>query len=191
MSKYKYYFRQPKSEIVKDILRLLAIAGAIYIAASSPYFISDLRKNIKRWQKYKRKKFYNAFYRLQKEGCIDVREKNRQIYIALTEKGKRKAGRLQIDAMEIKKPKKWDGKWRILIFDISQFKKFYREALRGKLKNLGFRQLQKSVWIHPYDCQDEINVLKDFFGLKEKEMRLILAEDIGDEGFFKRIFKLK
>ena len=100
------------------------------------------------------------------------------------------AGWLQIDALKINRPKKWDGKYRIIIFDIAQLKKFYREALRGKLKELGFYPLQKSVWIHPFDCRDEIEVLREFFGLDQKEMRLIVSEDIGPDGWLKKIFKI-
>jgi len=46
--KYKYYFKKPKSMIVKDILAWLATAGVTYIAASSPYFALNLTRNIKR-----------------------------------------------------------------------------------------------------------------------------------------------
>jgi len=190
MSKYKYYFRQPKSEIVKDILRCLATAGLLYIAASSPYFVLQLQKSIKNWRRYNKKRFYNVFYRLRKNGYIEVGKRNHQIYIKLTEEGKKKAGRFQIDALEIKRPKKWDKKWRIVIFDISQLKKFYREAFRGKLKELGFYPLQKSVWVHAFDCRDEIETLKEFFGLNDREIRLIIAEDIGEADFLKKIFKL-
>ena len=96
----------------------------------------------------------------------------------------------QIDDLKIKKPKKWDRKWRVLIFDIAQLKKIYREALRGKLKVLGFYQLQKSVWVHPFDCKAEIKMLKDFFGLSDREIRLIVAENIGEYGEIKKFFKM-
>jgi len=189
--KYKYYFKKPKSEIVKDILQWLAIAGAVYIAASSPYFALNLTRNIKKWRRYKkRKRLGEVFKRLQKQGCIEIRKKNYQIFIRLTEKGKKIAGWFQIDALKIKRPKKWDGKWRILIFDIAQLKKIYREALRGKLKELEFYPLQKSVWVHPFDCRAEVELLKDFLGLSEKEVRLIIAEDIGKNDALKRFFNL-
>jgi DNA-binding transcriptional regulator PaaX len=190
MGKYKYYFRKPKSEIVKDIFYWLILTGAVAIAATSPYFLLNLLKSFKHGQKYKRKKVYDTFYRLKKEGCIEIKKINHQIYISLTEKGRKKAGWLQIDTLKIKEPEKWDKKWRIVIFDISQLKKFYREAFRGKLKELGFFPLQKSVWIHPFNCRDEIDLLRDFFGLKEKETRLIIAEDIGKDDWLKKIFKL-
>lgn len=190
MTKYKYYFRKPRSEIVKDIFKWLAVAGMVYIAVSSPYFVLNLQKNFKKWRKYKNTKISDAFSRLKKEGCLKVEKRNHQIYISLTEKGKRKAGWLQIDSLKINKPKKWDKKWRIVMFDISQLKKFYRDTFRGKLKELGFYPLQKSVWIHPFDCRDEVGLLKEFFGLSDKELRLIVAEDIGKDDCFQKNFEL-
>src|SRR3989338_1231659 len=120
MSKYKYYFKKPKSEIVKDIFKGLAITGAISVAATSPYFAVNILKALKNSKKYEKKRIRDTFYRLKKEGCINIEEANHQIYISLTEEGRRKAGRLQIDALKINAPKRWDGKWRIVIFDIPQ-----------------------------------------------------------------------
>jgi len=100
------------------------------------------------------------------------------------------AGWLQIDALKIRRPQKWDRKWRIVIFDISELKKFYREAFRGKLKELGFYPLQKSVWVHPFECRDEIELLRKFFSLDQKELRLIIAQDIGPDDWLREIFKI-
>jgi DNA-binding transcriptional regulator PaaX len=191
MSKYKYYFKKPRSGIVKDILSWLAIAGAVYIAASSPYFAINLMRNLKKGKRYEKKKIYDAFYNLQRQGCVEIRKRNHQIYIALTEKGRKVAGRFQIDSLKINKPKKWDRKWRLVIFDIAQLQNLKRSAFRGKLKELGFYPLQKSVWVHPYQCKDEIKLLRDFFGLGKKEIRLITAEDIEDDNFLRKIFRLK
>ena len=190
MSKYRYYFRKPKSEIAKDILGSLIIGGMIAVAATSPFFIVNLIKGLKGLKKYPNKKVYDNFYKLRKQGLVDFYKKNNQIYISLTEKGKKKAGWMQIDALKIKKPKKWDGKWRILLFDIMETKKFHREALRGKLIELGFRLLQKSAWVIPYECKDEIGLLKSFFGLSDKEVKLVVAQSIEGEKELKERFKL-
>lgn len=190
MTKYKYYLRKPRSEIIKDILLVLATGGLICLAATSPYFGVNLIRGISRWKKHKPRKLTDAFKRLQKRGCIEIEVIRNQIYIRLTKEGRKLAGWMQIDALRIKRPKKWDGNWRLVIFDISQMKKSHREALRGKLKQLGFYPLQKSVWIHPFECRDEIELLRDFFGLSEKEMRLIVARDIGKDDWLKKHFKL-
>lgn len=76
------------------------------------------------------------------------------------------------------------------MFDIPQEKKISREALRGKLKELGFHQLQKSVWIYPFECRVEMELLQDFFGLSHSEMRLIIAENIGDDSGLRLDFDL-
>ncbi|MBI2041973.1 MAG: hypothetical protein HYT20_03070 [Candidatus Nealsonbacteria bacterium] len=191
MSKYKYYFAKPRSEIVKDALKGLAVTGAICIAATSPYFATNLLRGLQNGKKYnKSKKIYDTFYNLKRQGYINIENKNHQIYISLTREGKKKAGRFQIDSLKINKPKKWDKKWRLVIFDIAQLKRLQRNAFRGKLKELGFCPLQKSVWVHPYKCNDEIGLLREFFGLSQKEIRLIIAEDIEEERFLRKIFKL-
>lgn len=191
MSKYKYYLKQPKSEIVKDILRVLVISGAIVVAATSPYFVQNILKAFKNAKKYPNKKIYDAFYKLKKDGSINFYEKSGQIFISLTEKGKHKAGWMQINDLRIKKPKKWDGLWRILLFDIEEKKKLHREALRGKLMQLDFKLFQKSAWIIPYECRDEVETLKSFFGLSNKDIKLLVVKNIEDEEIFKKKFNLQ
>lgn len=191
MTQYKYYFRKPKSEITKDIFKWLATASAICIAATSPYFSINLTRNLGKWRQYKRRNVYDAFYNLRKQGCINIVNINHQVRISLTEEGKKKAGWLQIDALKIKKPKRWDGNWRLVIFDIAQLKKLYRDSFRGKLKELGFSPLQKSIWVHPFECGDEIELLRNFFGLSEKELRLVIAKNIGDDGALRKLFKVE
>lgn len=190
MSKYKYYFKQPKSEIAKDVLGVLIIGGILAIAATSPFFVQNLIKGFKKLKKYPNKKVYDTFYKLKQQGFINFYQKNNQIYISLTKKGKKKAGWMQIDDLKIKKPKKWDGAWRILLFDIAEKRKIQREALRGKLIELGFKLFQKSVWIIPYGCSDEIKLLKSFFGLSDKDVKLLVVKNIEGERELMERFKL-
>jgi len=127
---------------------------------------------------------------LKKEGYINFGFSNHQLYISLTSEGRKKAGRFQIDFLEIKKPVKWDGKWRVVIFDIPDKYRVKREAFRGKLRELGFYRLQKSVWVHPYNCRDEIELLRNFFGLDKKELCVIIADAIENSDFIKKGFSL-
>lgn len=193
MSQYKYYFRKPKSEIVKDVLTGLILTGAICVAATSPYFGVNLMRyfrHAKKYRKSEKKNIYNAFYRLRKQGCLEFNLRNHQLYISLTEKGKKMAGRFQIDSLKVKKPLRWDRKWRVVIFDIPDRFRVKREAFRGKLKEIGLYQLQKSVWVYPYDCRDEIELLREFFGLDKKQVCLIVADDIEETLYTRKVFKL-
>lgn len=188
---HQNYFRSTKSEIVVDILQTIFFAGLVTITvSSSPYFLTNLLKYFTKLRKYPNKKVYDNFYILRKRGLINFETRKGQMFISLTEKGKHKAGWMQIDKLKIKKPKKWDKKWRMVMFDIAQMKRQYREALRGKLKQLGFYLFQKSIWVIPYECNKEITMLKDFFGLKDNEIRLITIDDIGEDGELREFFKL-
>jgi len=187
---YKYYLRKPKGEIVKDILLWLAIGGAVAVSAPSPYFGMNLARSFLKGKKHKPKSTVNAFYRLYKQGYIALEKKRHQYYISLTQEGRKKAGFYQINTLEIRKPKQWDKKWRIVMFDIPHRNRFVREALRGALKQLGFHLLQKSVWIHPFACKDEIDLLRSFFGLTLDELRLVVAQDIGESTNLKKVFHL-
>jgi len=174
-------------KITKNILKGLLIAGVVCIAASSPYFAVNLCRNIslsskrKNFVKAKDFQFNNAFYYLKRNGYLNIKRKNHQIYVSLTQEGKKKAGKFLIDDLEIKKPRKWDKKYRILIFDIPNKFRIKRDALRGKLKELGFYKIQQSVWAHPYDCEKEINLLREFFGLSGQQLILITGEIENDK----------
>jgi len=190
ITKYKYYFRKPKSAITKDIFKWLCVAGCIAIATSSPYFVRNVIRSRANFKKYSNRKVSSTFDRLRREGFLTIKTHRKQIYISLTEKGRQKAGMFQIDSLVVKRPKRWDKKWRLIIFDITEKSRVVREALRGKLKDLGFRRFQKSVWIHPFDCSAEIELLKDFFNLSDKEVQLVVVEKIKGDYSWRKIFGL-
>ena len=85
----------------------------------------------------------------------------------LTSKGEKKLQHIFIDEVIIKAPKKWDGKWRLVIYDLPVRFKKARNAFRWKLKDLGFFQFQKSAWIYPYPCEGEMLFVADFFGVRK------------------------
>ena len=92
MGAYAYYFRKPKSEIVKDIFTWLLVGGVIAIAATSPYFVPNLLKAHTKWRKYPSRKVSDTFYQLRKKGLIHFETTNQQIYISLTKEGAKRAG---------------------------------------------------------------------------------------------------
>lgn len=182
----------------KTILKALLLVGVLTIASTSPYFWPAVLKAYfqdKKYQKFyknkaQRKHFLSTFSYLKSKGLINIHQKNKQIYISLTEKGKQRANQYQINDLEIRKPRKWDKKWRVIIFDIKHEHRIKREALRGKLKELNFYKLQKSVWIHPFNCSSEISLLRKFFGLNKDELKIILAQKIEDDKKVKKEYTL-
>ena len=174
----------------KEFLIFLLISGGIVAAMSiTPALLAPaiLFANIGKNKKSK-EKFKNTFYYLKREGFISAKNKK----ISLTKKGLNSAIRHYINSeMEKKRQgRKWGNTWWILIFDISHNKKAKRNALRHFIKKLGMRQLQKSVWVYPFDCSRELQLIKNFFNLKDDEVRLIVSKDIGDNKELKKLFHI-
>lgn len=172
------------------------MAGGFTIACSSPNFarralpllLSHMKYNLGRNDR--KHNFSNTFYYLKKRGLINASYSGKQLFISLSEEGRKLAGKYQIDDMKIVKPKKWDRQWRILIFDIPDKYKIKREALRGKLKELNLYQLQKSVWVCPYNFGKEVEILRNFFAFTKREMKIIIASSIQDDIEVRKFFKL-
>lgn len=134
----------------------------------------------------KKQSFRNAISRLEKRGLIIGERKNGKAAYILSDKGEKLAKRIKLK-LELAKSKRWDGKWRILIFDIPEKVRGKRDFFRKELRNFGFYRLQKSVWVYPYQLpQDFFDLWDDFiFG---KELILIeqakIEKDDGLRAFF-------
>lgn len=79
--------------------------------------------------------------------------------VRLTKKGKELFKLIKLHNLEIPKPKKWDGIWRLVSYDIPNVSSKRRDWFRGTLENLGFIKIQDSLWVHPYECKEEIAVI--------------------------------
>lgn len=85
----------------------------------------------------------------------------------ITEEGKKRIARGEFEKLKISVPQKWDKKWRMVLFDIPEEHKDAREALRLKLIELGFYKLQKSCFIYPFECRNEVDFVTEFFGVSQ------------------------
>jgi len=182
-----------RAETSKKILRFLILVGVISIAATSPYFLYNLAKFLLKDKKFKyfeegdEEKIKDAFSYLKRNGLIKIERDEHDIVVIATEKGKRRAEKYKLDDLEITAPKIWDGLWRVVIFDIPDGQRIRRNAFRRKLKELGFYSLQKSVWLHPFECDEEINFLRQFFGLDKNQVEILLVKNIENDIIVKKI----
>ena len=124
--------------------------------------------------------YSTKLWQLEKRGYIARYLKEKQNNIVLTDHGKDKVIKYMIADFKIFIPEKWDKKWRIVVFDIPNEKKTARDILASKLKKLGFIRLQKSIFVFPYDCQKEIDYLREVYEIKPF-VQYIVAESIDTE----------
>lgn len=132
--------------------------------------------------------FKNMVYHLRRQKWVEIVKKNNERFIKLTRHG-------EIEALLAKarlpsaKGGRWDGKWRIVMFDIPQESSPKRDLLRRLLKENGFLKLQGSVFISPSPLNREALTY-----LRESELinyvRIIKAEEIDDDSDLRKRFQL-
>lgn len=180
-----------KSKVGKDLLKYLAFGGLLTLAMLSPTGGPKIVKSLFKYLKYKVKQMRASAYYLKKRGLVEfVKEDNDSVFIRITDNGKKYLRTFDIDNMYLKKSEKWDKRWRLVIFDVPEEQKQARNALRQKLRDLGFVKLQKSVWITPFSCNDEIRFLREIFNISFN-VDIITATDIGHHEIkLKKLFNL-
>lgn len=57
--------------------------------------------------------------------------------------------------------REWDGRWRMVLFDVPTSRNTERARLRRYLQGKGFGWLQNSVWITPDPLEEEQRILRD------------------------------
>lgn len=178
------------ADTLKQKILLLLLGGLALGFTYHPGRQWKIIKSVKReWQKIDEKKLWREIRKLYRSSLVEKRENpDGSFTFVLSQKGKAKTLNFQFEKMRLEK-KNWDGKWRLVIFDIPEKIKPARDALREKLKKLGFYELQKSVFVFPYKCEDEIDFVIEFFEMR-RHVRTVLAEKIDNELHLKKIFKL-
>jgi len=115
------------------------------------------------------------------------KQKNGKIY--LTNKGRLKI--IKNIVKEKNKTEKWDGKWRAVIFDTPEATRHERRFLRAELKWMGFRYLQKSIWVCPYNVEKELFALLKLWKIDFRgDIRFLEINKIEDDKDLRKSFKL-
>ena len=175
----------------KKIILLLLGGLAIGLSRSPKTSFQIIRGIKKEWDWINRQNLKRAIKKLYESKLVKEKENSDgTITLVLTDKGKEKALTYNLDEMEIKKPKQWDGKWRIVLFDVPERARKIRDAFRYHLKQLNFYEFQKSVFVHPYDCHNEIEYLVEFYDAR-KFIRFIIADSLDNELHLKSHFNLR
>lgn len=103
---------------------------------------------------------YGGFKNLRYRGLLKYDGSNYQF----TRKGKVWLKKSRMRWLQLK-PGKWDGKWRVVIFDIPERLRQQRNMFRSKLKALNFYMLQKSVFVCPFPCEEELGWVTGYLGI--------------------------
>lgn len=174
---------------------MLALLGgvALGLSGSPRQYFRTLRKFKKEWGKINQQNFNRSLRRLSAEKLIEEKKlPNGSFKLVLTDEGKQQAKILSLlgSSINFKKPKKWDKKWRIVLFDIPEKDRVFRDILREHLRELEFFKLQHSVFVSPFPFEKPILELISLYSA-EAYVRVVTATYIDNQNkvkchFFKK-----
>lgn len=186
----------------KDILKLigggvlltsLIMAPGLGIAVKAiqdEYRRAKRERDWKEWEKYNLPRLRYMLKRMMRAKLIrEDKHPDGTTTITLTRKGKLRSLTYNAETMEIRRPDAWDGRWRLVIYDITKFKKREADMLRRVLTRLKMYRLQKSVYLYPYPCKDELEFLRHYFSVPEGVLYLTVS-GIEHDDAFQRYFGL-
>ena len=177
--------RSKRKNLQYAILQTVAIAGMLSVAFVAPNVIGALGKLGFIPNKRQKEYISSSASKLVKRGLLVYDNKRYQ----MTLKGESFLRRWQFVDFKLQKPKKWDKKWRVIIFDIPEKKKKIRDDLTWLFRKAGIQRLQNSVWVYPYDCEDVITLLKTDFGIG-KDLLYLIVDELENDKYLREQFGL-
>lgn len=183
---------------VKHILTFVGVAGIIGLSLlisptaailAKPFLDEEKKKRYDAWKQYNPSYLRSSIKRLHALKYVEITNKNGEDVVILTDAGKRRILKYALDDLSVEKPKAWDGRWRMIMYDVESRKKRLRDVFRESLQSLGFLMLQESVWLYPYPCEKQVTFLKEYYGVGN-EVLYIVATTLEDDSPYREYFGL-
>lgn len=172
--------------VAKIVLLAVGLTGLLVMAAAVPNVVNALPS--RSFKAYAKGTLDKSIRRLLKRGLLKFVQGNRGWRLELTPRGHELFEKLEME-LRLSKPKKWDRKWHLLIFDIEETRKKIRDRLRRSLLNMGFYRLQDSVWVYPYPCEEILELLRTKYGVRHDAL-YVCAQKIAKDQWLREHFKL-
>lgn len=159
--------------VSNDILKWIATGAILLIVLGSPVGggkISNLlwkktRKALSNYVRRRLREMEEAGYIITQGGTIK-----------LTAAGKKQLARATIEDIEFD-TSVWDHKWRCIAYDVPNIFTKSRNAFRRTLTKWSFYQIQKSVFVFPYACTEQVAVVARYYNI-ERYVLIMEANDL-------------
>ena len=159
-------------------LKIIGMAGLASTIVVAPNAVQALDKLLKK-NKVKGFDRDRLIKELRRQNLVIISTEDETIKFNLTPAGAYRLQNVLIDEIQIKKPKKWDRKWRIVSYDIPKKLANQRKYFLDKLNELGFEMINHSLWVSPYPCFEAIEQLAGHYNIL-RYCRLIEADRLDE-----------
>jgi predicted transcriptional regulator len=169
----------------KSLLVAIGAAGLVLVAAAAPNTLQLLKylPGMKDGARF-RYQSKTVLGRLAEKGYVKFEERNGKRYARITDRGQ-----LELAKTRPTVRRRWDTRWRVVLFDVPEKRKAVRDRLRRFMDLYGFVRLQDSVWIYPYDCEEIIALAKADFRIGHDVLYMIV-ERLENDKHLREHFKL-
>lgn len=145
-----------REKILLGLLATGAVVETIIAEISTPISIGSAFRSLESEEFFRKRRTssYSTVSYLLAEKLILAKGRGGQRVYQLTEEG--------LDLLFSKFPKlkymgkPWDDYWRFVFYDIPEEECRLRDRLRKELKNIGFKFVQRSVWLTPLPVEEEL-----------------------------------
>lgn len=195
LNQLKRIDKQTKYAPVMEILSMLGkgvvIAASILAPKSAKvlYPLIQQSPEFDHWKKYNLSYLKRTLSHLKKTKKIEIIHKDGIEILKLSHHGKVKLLKYSLDRLHIDKPKKWDGKWRLVLYDVPKSDKSLGDAIRRNLLNFDFYPIQESVYIYPFPCFNQIEFLRQYYHLGN-HVQYMVVEKIENDTIYKDYFDI-
>lgn len=187
MSRHALPEKMMRGDVMWAVLGVIGVVSVVIVGALCPGILKLMSPIARR--RYSSSSIRKAVYRLDKKGWIVLKQRGNAWRVGLSARGRQEVEAYELGRKKIDKPKRWDKKWRVLVFDIQERHRWIRDSLRGTLRMLGFIRIQDSVWVHPYDCRFVLELLRTKYNIRTEALYL-LVETIDHDQRLRKEFEL-
>jgi len=174
-----------RTKINKAIIGTLAVSGVVAVGVLAPNALKMFGRAGLINPDQKKQSVQKSLTRLIRQGYVVLEGGKAR----LAPKGEKFAALIGAGRLALKRPKRWDGRWRLLVFDIPERRRSTRIQIRTTLQHLGLFRLQDSVWVYPYDCEDVVTILKADLHVG-KDLLYVIADKVEYDLPLRKHFRL-
>lgn len=178
---------------IAEILKLVGTGAFLAASFAVPNLPRALKPFLYNKEEYYAWKRFNIPYlkrtleRLKGQKLVVVKEKEGVQTVEITDAGRRRILRYALDELAVEKPRFWDGRWRLVSYDIPIKLSHQRRIFTEYLKAWGFYPLHQSVYLHAYPCEKQVEFLREYLRIGEF-IRIFKLSQIENDRIFRVFF---
>lgn len=176
-------------DVFLDILKAGTTLAVSLVAPNAIKMLDSFSKDKKEWNRYYRSSLEKQTVKLWRKGIVEVKKGKEGYNVIITDKGKKEILKYDVDNLTIPSQNQWDGKWRMVLFDIESGHEVERKLFRRKIKTMGFFRMQKSVYVYPFPCYKQIQFLREIYSIPHS-VKLATVEHLENDEDLRRVFQI-